>query len=77
VLAAVGAIGLVLAPVYLLRMFQGAMYGEPVGARPSGDIQAGQLALITPLVVLMFAIGLYPYALTQLMTSVGQVGLYR
>jgi len=25
----------------------------------------------------MFAIGLYPYALTQLMTSVGQVGLYR
>jgi NADH-quinone oxidoreductase subunit M len=77
VLAAVGAIGLVLAPVYMLRMFQGAMYGEPTGPRPSGDIQAGQLALITPLVVLMFAIGLYPYALTQLMTSVGQVGLYR
>jgi NADH:ubiquinone oxidoreductase subunit 4 (subunit M) len=58
-------------------MFQGAMYGEPAGPRPSGDIQAGQLALITPLVLLMFAIGLYPYALTQLMTSVGQVGLYR
>src|SRR5438132_7089082 len=77
VLAAVGAIGLVLAPVYMLRMFQGAMYGEPAGPRSSGDIQAGQLALITPLVLLMFAIGLYPYALTQLMTSVGQVGLYR
>jgi len=77
VLAAVGAIGLVLAPVYMLRMFQGAMYGEPAGPRPSGDIHAGQLALITPLVLLMFAIGLYPYALTQLMTSVGQVGLYR
>src|SRR5467141_1837388 len=77
VLAAVGAIGLVLAPVYMLRMFQGAMYGEPVGPRPSGDIRAGQLALITPLVLLMFVIGLYPYALTQLMTSVGQIGLYR
>ena len=77
VLAAVGAIGLVLAPVYMLRMFQGAMHGEPVGPRPSGDIHAGQLALITPLVLLMFAIGLYPYALTQLMTSVAQVGLYR
>jgi NADH-quinone oxidoreductase subunit M len=77
VLAAVGAIGLVLAPVYMLRMFQGAMYGEPAGPRSSGDIHAGQLALITPLVLLMFAIGLYPYALTQLMTSVGQVGLYR
>src|SRR5438094_5661805 len=77
VLAAVGAIGLVLAPVYMLRMFQGAMYGEPVGPRPSGDIYAGQLALVTPLIILMFAIGLYPYALTQLMTSVAQAGLYR
>jgi NADH-quinone oxidoreductase subunit M len=76
VLAAVGAIGLVLAPVYMLRMFQGAMYGEPVGPRPSGDIHAGQLALVTPLILLMFFIGLYPYALTQLMTSVGQPGLY-
>jgi NADH:ubiquinone oxidoreductase subunit 4 (subunit M) len=61
----------------MLRMFQGAMHGEPVGPRPSGDIQAGQLALVAPLIVLMFAIGLYPYALTQLMTSVAQVGLYR
>jgi len=77
VLAAVGAIGLVLAPVYMLRMFQGAMHGEPVGQRPSGDIYAGQLALVTPLIILMFAIGLYPYALTQLMTSVAQTGLYR
>jgi NADH-quinone oxidoreductase subunit M len=77
VLAAIGAVGLVLAPVYMLRMFQGAMYGEPVGQGPSGDIQAGQLALVTPLIVLMFAIGLYPYALTQLMTSVAQAGLYK
>jgi len=78
VLAAVGAIGLVLAPVYMLRMFQGAMHGDPAGPRPSGgDIYAGQLALVAPLVILMFAIGLYPDALTQLMTSVAQVGLYR
>jgi len=76
-LAAVGAIGLVLAPVYMLRMFQGAMYGEPAGPRPQGDIYAGQLALVAPLVILMFAIGLYPYPLTQLMTSVAQAGLYR
>jgi NADH-quinone oxidoreductase subunit M len=77
VLAALGAIGLVLAPVYMLRMFQGAMYGEPVGPRPSGDIHAGQLALVAPLIILMFAIGLYPYALTQLMASVAQTGLYK
>jgi len=77
VLAVIGAVGLVLAPVYMLRMFQGAMHGEPAGPRPSGDIYAGQLALVAPLIILMFAIGLYPYALTQLMTSVAQVGLYR
>ena len=77
VLAAIGAIGLVLAPVYMLRLFQGAMYGEPIGPRPAGDIHAGQLALVAPLIILMFAIGLYPYALTQLMTSVAQVGLYK
>ncbi len=77
VLAAVGAIGLVLAPIYMLRMFQGAMYGEPVGPRPSADIYPGQLALVAPLILLMFAIGLYPIALTQLMTSVAQVGLYK
>jgi len=77
VLAVIGAIGLVLAPVYMLRLFQGAMHGDPVGPRPSGDIYAGQLALVAPLVILMFAIGLYPYALTQLMNSVAQVGLYR
>ncbi len=77
VLAVIGAVGLVLAPVYMLRMFQGAMHGEPAGPRPSGDIYAGQLALVSPLIILMFAIGLYPYVLTQLMTSVAQVGLYR
>ncbi len=77
VLAAIGAIGMILAPVYMLRMFQGAMYGEPTGPRPSGDIYAGQVALVAPLIVLMFAIGLYPYALTSLMTSVAQVGLYK
>jgi NADH-quinone oxidoreductase subunit M len=77
VLAVIGAVGLVLAPVYMLRMFQGAMHGEPAGPRPSGDIYAGQLALMAPLIILMFAIGIYPYALTQLMTSVAQVGLYR
>ncbi len=74
-LAVVGAIGLVLAPVYMLRFFQGAMHGEPAGPQPSSDIQAGQLALVMPLVLLMFLIGLDPNLLTQVMSSVGQAGL--
>jgi NADH-quinone oxidoreductase subunit M len=77
VLALFGAIGLVLAPVYMLRLFQGTMQGAPAGPVPRSDIYAGQLVLLAPLVVLMFAIGLDPNVLTNLMTSLGQVGLAR
>ena len=81
VLALFGAIGLVLAPVYMLRMFQGVMQGTmqgaPAGPVPRSDIYAGQLLLLAPLVVLMFAIGLDPNVLTNLMTSLGQAGLAR
>ena len=76
-LAIVAAVGLVLTPVYMLRLFQGVMQGEPAGPVPRSDIYAAQLTLLSPLVVLMFAIGLYPNVLTSLMTSVGQSGLYR
>jgi NADH-quinone oxidoreductase subunit M len=77
VLAVFGAIGLVLAPVYMLRLFQGVMQGAPAGPVPRSDIYAGQLLLLAPLVVLMFAIGLDPNVLTSLMTSLGQAGLAR
>jgi NADH-quinone oxidoreductase subunit M len=76
-LAIVAAIGLVLAPVYMLRLFQGVMQGEPEGPIPRSDIFAGQLTVLAPLIALMFAIGLYPNVLTGLMTSLGQSGLYR
>jgi NADH-quinone oxidoreductase subunit M len=74
-LAVVGAIGLVLAPVYMLRLFQGAMYAEAPYPKRVDDIHAGQLTLLTPLVALMFALGLAPGVLTSLMTSVAQSGL--
>jgi NADH-quinone oxidoreductase subunit M len=77
VLALFGAIGLVLAPVYMLRLFQGAMQGPPAGPVPKADIYTGQLLLLAPLVLLMFAIGLDPNVLTNLMTSLGQAGLAR
>jgi NADH-quinone oxidoreductase subunit M len=77
VLAVLGAIGLVLAPVYMLRLFQGTMQGEPVIRKPMTDIETGQLALLTPLILLMFVLGLYPNVLTQLMSALGQTGLAR
>lgn len=76
VLAVFGAIGLVLAPIYMLRLFQGVMQGAPEGPVPRRDIYAGQVSLLAPLIVLMFAIGLDPAVLTNLMTSLGQAGLY-
>ena len=76
-LAVFGAIGLVLTPVYILRMFQGVMQGTPVGSVPKSDIYGSQLALLAPLIALMFVIGLDPALLTNLMTSIGQTGLYR
>src|SRR5207248_3575142 len=77
VLALVAAIGLVLTPVYMLRLFQGAMQGPPLGTVLRSDIYAGQLSVLAPLVLAMFVIGLYPALLTNLMTSLGQAGLYR
>jgi NADH-quinone oxidoreductase subunit M len=71
--AIAGAIGLILAPIYMLRLFQGAMYGE-AAKQSVTDLRAGQLMVVAPLVVLMFALGLDPYVLTQAMTSIGQVG---
>ena len=77
VLAVFGAVGLVLAPVYMLRLYQGAMHGDLSDKRPMADIRTGQLVLLGPLVLLMFVLGLYPNLLTQLMSAVGQVGLAR
>jgi NADH:ubiquinone oxidoreductase subunit 4 (subunit M) len=61
----------------MLRLFQGTMQGAPSGPVPKSDIHTGQLTLLAPLIVLMFAIGLYPNLLTSLMSSVGQAGLAR
>jgi NADH-quinone oxidoreductase subunit M len=76
-LAIVAAVGLLLTPVYMLRLFQGTMQGAPAGPVPRSDIYAGQLTLLAPLIVLMFALGLDPNVLTSLMTSLGQAGLAR
>jgi len=81
-LTAVACLGLVLAPIYMLRLFQGAMYASAGGELPHGhgghdeaalaplpDLRGAQLALLAPLVALMFLIGLYPDLLTRVMTA--------
>ncbi len=76
-LAVFGAIGLILAPVYMLRLFQGVTQGVPTGPVPRSDIRTAQVGVLAPLIILMFVIGLDPALLTNLMTSLGQQGLYR
>jgi NADH-quinone oxidoreductase subunit M len=77
-LAVFGALGMLLSPIYMLRLFQGVMYSRtqplhaPEAAVERNDVARGELALIAPLVVLMFLLGLYPYLLTHAMAAIGQ-----
>jgi len=78
-LAVAGCAGLILAPIYMLRLFQGAMYTEIAGApdHPAEavarhDLARGEVALLAPLVALMFLLGLYPYLVVHVMPALGQ-----
>jgi NADH-quinone oxidoreductase subunit M len=78
-LAVAGCSGLILAPIYMLRLFQGAMYTEAVGASDHppeavarNDIARAELVLLAPLVALMFVLGLYPYLVVHVMPALGQ-----
>src|SRR5205823_3860301 len=64
-LAAFAAVGLILAPVYMLRLFQGVTQGAPAGPVPKSDIRAD---LVLPRsrrggVVAMFAVVGFAYSL--------------
>jgi NADH-quinone oxidoreductase subunit M len=72
ILAVVSCIGLVLAPVYMLRLFQGAMQGPRPAATRVFDLRFSEGGILAPLVLLMFFLGLYPYFLTRVMNAVGQ-----
>ncbi|MGH7866144.1 MAG: complex I subunit 4 family protein [Candidatus Dormibacteraceae bacterium] len=83
-LAIVGCVGLLLAPIYMLRLFQGLMYvgrseNPPAGHAPKWlheitklpDLSGVEIAVMLPLVGLMFLLGLYPGLLTTAMTALG------
>ena len=75
VIAIVGTFGLIAAPVYMLRLFQGAMHGPRLSPAAEGvvDIAGRELGLIAPLVALMFVLGLYPFVLTRALPALAQV----
>lgn len=67
--AGVAAIGVILAAVYLLKMFQNVFLGplKHEENRSLKDLTSLEVMVLVPLIVLIFFIGLYPHPLFQLM----------
>jgi NADH-quinone oxidoreductase subunit M len=79
-LAVAGCLGLLLAPIYMLRLFQGVMYasrGEdpwpPGGHGPVAvartDLARLEVGILVPLVALMVLLGVYPNLIAQVMPA--------
>ena len=60
--ATLAALGIILGAVYMLWMYQRVMYGEIThdANRRLTDMSAREIALMVPIIVLMFWIGIYP-----------------
>jgi NADH-quinone oxidoreductase subunit M len=56
----VAGIGVVLAAVYMIRLYQGTMHGRAGPAVESRDIDRVNLAAVAPLVAVIVALGVYP-----------------
>jgi len=56
----VAAIGVVLAAVYMIRLYQGTMHGRVGPAVESREIDGVNLVAVAPLVAIVIALGLYP-----------------
>jgi NADH-quinone oxidoreductase subunit M len=56
----VASVGVVLAAVYMIRLFQGTMHGRVGPAVESRDIDRVNLAAVAPLVAVIVALGVYP-----------------
>jgi NADH-quinone oxidoreductase subunit M len=67
--AAFAALGVILAAVYLLWLFQRLFMGEVTNEKNLGlkDLSRREIALVVPLLVLIFWIGLYPSFFLNLM----------
>jgi NADH-quinone oxidoreductase subunit M len=60
-LGAVAGLTIILGAVYMLRMFQKSMFGNRAeGAAPFADLTLSERAVLLPLVIMVFWIGLYP-----------------
>ena len=61
----VASAGVVLAAVYMIRLYQGTMHGRVGPAVESREIDRVNLAAVAPLVALVIALGVYPNFVTE------------
>jgi NADH-quinone oxidoreductase subunit M len=57
----VASVGVVLAAVYMIRLYQGTMHGRVGPVVESRDIDRVNLAAVAPLVAIVVALGVYPH----------------
>ena len=57
----VASVGVVLAAVYMIRLYQGTMHGRAGAAVESREIDRVNLAAVVPLVAIVVALGVYPH----------------
>jgi NADH-quinone oxidoreductase subunit M len=65
--AVVGAVAIVLAAMYILRMISGVLHQEVGPAVPEAalDLRPGELAIVVPLVGVLLALSAWPAAISQ------------
>ena len=61
----VASVGVVLAAVYMIRLYQGTMHGRVGPAVESREIDRVNLAAVAPLVALVIALGVYPHFVVE------------
>ncbi len=61
----VASIGVILAAVYMIRLYQGTMHGRAGPAVESLEIDRVNLAAVAPLVAILIALGVYPHFVVE------------
>jgi NADH-quinone oxidoreductase subunit M len=61
----VASIGVILAAVYMIRLYQGTMHGRAGPAVESLEIDRVNLAAVAPLVAIVVALGVYPHFVVE------------